>query len=433
MFTNIALTAFIFGLISAVSLPLGAATITFWKPKEKVIAALMSFGGGALLAALTIDLVASEIKTGYFYPLAAGCILGGILFVLLNRTVNNKGGFLRKSSTTINYLKKIKLKEYKELFKKLSYVNLFRNLPPEEIQSLLPHITSRQYKKGTTIIHQGDPGDSLFIIENGSVDVIDSVKNKYIATLTKNDVVGEMALITGEKRSSSVIAKTNTKVWTILKENFDNVLNVSSKMAKAFKDIVEERINYLKKEEIISHDTAEQWVKKASKHVDSKITIPTDEEIKEAVSEHGGAPLAIWLGILLDGIPESLVIGASLIHSSISLSLIAGLFLSNYPEALSSSVGMKKQGYSFIKIFTMWSSLMIITGFGAFFGNIFFMNAPHWLFALIEGMAAGAMLTMIAETMLPEAYVKGGTITGFSTLLGFLAALFFKTLETVGH
>ena len=58
-----------------------------------------------------------------------------------------------------------------------------------------------------------------------------------------------------------------------------------------------------------------------------------------------------------------------------------------------------------------------------------FVGVPLFLFALIEGLAAGAMLTMIAETMLPEAYHKGGAITGLSTLLGFLVAIFFKTLE----
>jgi len=72
---------------------------------------------------------------------------------------------------------------------------------------------------------------------------------------------------------------------------------------------------------------------------------------------------------------------------------------------------------------------MVITGIGAYFGNLFFQDAPQFLFALIQGIAAGAMLTMIAETMLPEAYFKGGAITGFSTLLGFLSAIFFKTLE----
>jgi zinc transporter ZupT len=119
-----------------------------------------------------------------------------------------------------------------------------------------------------------------------------------------------------------------------------------------------------------------------------------------------------------------------MIHSShISLSLIAGLFLSNYPEALSSSVGMRQQGMSFKRVLIMWTSLMFFTGIGAAFGNIFFANAPAMLFSFIEGIAAGAMLTMIAETMLPEAYFKGGSIVGISTLLGFLTPIYFKTME----
>lgn len=72
---------------------------------------------------------------------------------------------------------------------------------------------------------------------------------------------------------------------------------------------------------------------------------------------------------------------------------------------------------------------MILTGIGAALGNVFFTDAEPSLFALVQGIAAGAMLSMIAQTMLPEAYLKGGSIIGFSTLLGFLAAIFLKTLE----
>jgi zinc transporter ZupT len=139
--------------------------------------------------------------------------------------------------------------------------------------------------------------------------------------------------------------------------------------------------------------------------------------------------MAIWMGIMLDGIPESIVIGSSLLlHPTMSMSLLAGLFLSNFPEALSSSVGMKKQKMSNMKILMMWTSIMIVTGLGAFFGNVFFENVSPTMFALVDGLAAGAMLTMIAETMLPEAFHIGGTVTGLSALAGFLATLLFKVL-----
>ena len=77
----------------------------------------------------------------------------------------------------------------------------------------------------------------------------------------------------------------------------------------------------------------------------------------------------------------------------------------------------------------MWFSLMVLTGIGAWIGAVFFVGAPPVMFSVIEGIAAGAMLTMIAETMLPEAYHRGGNITGFATLLGFLAAIYFSTLH----
>jgi hypothetical protein len=72
---------------------------------------------------------------------------------------------------------------------------------------------------------------------------------------------------------------------------------------------------------------------------------------------------------------------------------------------------------------------MIITGIGFAAGNLFFTEAPPSLFALVKGIAAGAMLTMIAQTILSETYFKGGSIIEFSTPLGFLAAISLKTLE----
>jgi zinc transporter ZupT len=77
----------------------------------------------------------------------------------------------------------------------------------------------------------------------------------------------------------------------------------------------------------------------------------------------------------------------------------------------------------------MWNSLTLLTGVGAACGYLFFAGAPPSLFSFLDGIAVGAMLTVIIETMLPEAYLKGSSVVGFSTLIGFLAAVFFKTLE----
>ena len=76
----------------------------------------------------------------------------------------------------------------------------------------------------------------------------------------------------------------------------------------------------------------------------------------------------------------------------------------------------------------MWSSLMLMSGIGAALGAAFVGNASEPAFATIEGIAAGAMSTMVAETLLPEAFQKGGGIVGMPVLFGFLAAVFFNTL-----
>jgi zinc transporter ZupT len=187
--------------------------------------------------------------------------------------------------------------------------------------------------------------------------------------------------------------------------------------------------SYLMRKQHFDRDKAERWTRMALKSMDTGARLPEAHAMSVDISGHKGAPLAIWLGILLDGIPEALVIGASMVGSTISLSLLAGLFVSNYPEALSSSVGMKQQGYAFRHTLLMWSSLVLVTGLLAAAGNLFFGGAPSALFAVAEGMAAGAMLTMIAQTMLPEAYFKGGSIIGLATLLGFLSAIAIKAFE----
>lgn len=426
---SIPLQALVFGLISAASLPLGALAARFWSPGNRVIAAMMAFGGGALLAALTLDLVGEALERGHYYPLAAGCLMGGLLFDLLNQWLNTRGGFLRKLSTTVAHLKQTRRREFKRLFKRLSLLPLFNNTPPEHVRHLVPLISLLEFGTGDVLMKQGEAGDALFIIDSGQVEVVDEQQNRRIAELGASDVVGEIALLTGEQRTATVRAIEPTQAWVLQKEDFDEVLQEVPDFAEAVMALTDNRIEELKHENSVNEEQAQRWFGEAKHHVLDAIAVPTPQDVREASAEVSAAPLAIWLGILLDGIPESFVIGSSMLHANLSLSLIAGLFLSNFPEAFSSSLGMREQNYSFIRIFSMWTSLMLITGVGAWLGSIFFAGVDASAFSFLQGVAAGAMLTVIAETMLPEAYHRGGSITGISTLMGFLVAIFFTTLE----
>jgi CRP-like cAMP-binding protein len=427
---QLAMIALALGLVAAVSLPLGSLTAKIWKPSEKALAFMLAFGSGALLAA-TLDMVNNSVSKGFYYNLALGCALGGLLFIGFGKIINQKGGFLRKRSSTALYIQKKKMEQYKVIFEKLSTVPLFRSLPPEQVQAIIPFVINRTFLKGAVIFNQGEPGDSFYIIEDGEVDIVDEKNKRSVAVLKTNDVAGEMSLITGEPRSATAIALCDTKVWVILKEHFDQHLLTIPEVAKAVHSIVHERISDLKDKKSIDSEIADTWVKNAVKNFDTKRIVTTDADIKEAKEEHKSSGMAIWLGNLFDCIPGAVVIGASLKGGDvpINIALIAGLFLANYPEALSSTSEMIKQGTSMKKSILMWSSLFVISGLFSFLGNVGFTGVEaEGLFSFFEGIAAGAMLTMIADTMLPEAYHKYSSITGLSTLLGFLVAIFINTL-----
>ncbi len=173
--------------------------------------------------------------------------------------------------------------------------------------------------------------------------------------------------------------------------------------------------------------------------------LPTGEELQKRHASHSNAAVAIWLGNLLDGLPESFVVGAVMMASVASnlqagtnftfldvlpYTLLAGLFLSNLPEALSSSAQMRMQGMSVQKIIWMWSSLVIMTGASAALGAGLGEWVPHSAMIFLEGLAAGAMLTMICAAMLPEAtHLANPNWVGLATLSGFFSALLFKLFE----
>ena len=112
---QLGMNAFSWGIISAVSLPIGAAIGMWWRPKRKINSALMAFGAGALLFALTIELfghVPHHVEAhGWpsFWAATIGAISGGILFDLLNKVLNDRGAFLRNLSTARRYIGRLKV------------------------------------------------------------------------------------------------------------------------------------------------------------------------------------------------------------------------------------------------------------------------------------------------------------------------------------
>jgi zinc transporter, ZIP family len=143
----------------------------------------------------------------------------------------------------------------------------------------------------------------------------------------------------------------------------------------------------------------------------------------------GGSGTAIFLGTLLDGIPESLVLGIGLaLGGSISVAFLAAVFVSNIPEGIAGTSSLISEGHSRRQVYRMWIALVIASAAAAALGYAFARTASSVDGRVVQSFAAGAVLTMLADTMMPEAFKHGGKIVGLLTTLGFLMAAILSVL-----
>lgn len=148
---------------------------------------------------------------------------------------------------------------------------------------------------------------------------------------------------------------------------------------------------------------------------------------------HGGhedsSALAIVLGIVLDGIPESVVLGLTVLDGAVSAAVVAAVFLSNLPEAIAATAGLTASGWNRRRIFGLWSLVTVVSGLAALAGFALFDTASPGVLAFVLAFAAGAILTMLADTMMPEAFEHGGRFVGVVTTFGFGLAFAISSLE----
>ena len=150
---------------------------------------------------------------------------------------------------------------------------------------------------------------------------------------------------------------------------------------------------------------------------------------RSAGAAAGGSGTVLAIGALLDGVPESAAIGVTLLHGGTpSVAFIVAVALSNLPEGLSSSVGMRQQGHGVRLIVLIWVAIAVASGLAALAGYAALGDASDGTRAFVMSFAAGAVLTMLSSTMLPEAAEEGGPFIGLITTAGFLAAVLLDRL-----
>ena len=421
------------GLFTTSSVMLGAALGLYLPISRKVLAGVLAFAAGSLIAALAIELAfegAHELsKRGASVHAAWGAIAGGfaagaVIYYVASLFLDQKGAALRYPSRFLEYARDRKRQEVGQRLAQLSRCDLLRHLPSEHMEPLLEHVRERSVAAGETVFRHGDPGDALYIVATGAVEVLDG-DDRVLATLDAGQAFGEMALLSGGTRTATVRARTDAQLLSIGKEDFEGL-----RSADPFLD---EQVRKLSHERALSNLRAAKidpavWVKAARESVGS-ISRSEEHRLLAEAKAGKGAGLAIVFGNILDTIPGCLVIGAKFAGvESLSLTLILGMFIGGIPEAAASAAMLRRAGYTNRIIFLLWSTVLVAGVVAAMAGKVFISGSESTA-VLAQAVAGGAILALVTHAMIPEALHKGGSSIVLPAVGGFLMALYLALLE----
>ena len=254
------------GLVSAVSLPLGAWIGLRKVPKPTTLSILAAFGAGALFAALTVELVAPKVMAiahgagthpsaddyEHFFALLVGLVIGGILFVALDQIVNAHGGFLRKTSATLAHLRQDKRQRIRDALEDLSRFTLLRTLSPEHAEVLVEMIRPVTFYDGEMIAKAGEEVTALYFIKAGEVGIVrDSAVSlpggtREVVEFGPGDVIGLLFLLADSPTMLTAAATGTVKGFELGKENFTRLRRLSPEFDQACRELAAQRLERLK-------------------------------------------------------------------------------------------------------------------------------------------------------------------------------------------
>ena len=416
------IAAFFQGMLGASSLIIGASVGVVWQPNKAFSATVMAFGSGILLAVMAFEIAERVYQENGFLPLLIGFCLGALLFIGLVGYIDRHGGFLRQPAPSRRYLLEQTQEQASEVLQRIAHVEVIKNLPDFEQRILAACVKPIQAEPEEIICQEGEMGEHFYLIVRGEAAVLKG--DRVVAILRTGETFGEMSLLTGEPRSATVVAVSPLELYAIDKQGFESILNRSPHLAKSISQTLVRRLRLSTETQLESEPNLSVWQQQLMNSVQLDLMLKDSETLTSLVKH--SAPMAILIGTLIDNIPEALVIGMDVGKSYIGWSFLLAVFIANFPEALSSAAGMKQAGTKNRAILSLWIGVVLLSGGFAVVGYIMQDRASEFALAIIHAMAGGAILSMLASTMMPEAYELGGSKVSFSTTAGFLCGFFLS-------
>jgi CRP-like cAMP-binding protein len=421
------------GLLTTSSVMIGAALGLYLPVAKKVLAAILAFAAGSLIASLAIELAfeAARELTHHgtnvhiaWLSIAAGFGGGAVIYYAASFFLEQNGAAVRYPSRFLEYARRRKRQEVGNRLVHLSKCPLVRHLPSEHMAPLLERVHERTVAAGEIVFRHGDPGDALYIVASGALAVLDE-QDQILAKLGEGDAFGEMALLSGGTRTATVRAESDVLLIVVAKKDFDRLCADDPFLAAQVRQLSHDRaLSNLR----LANVNPAVWAKAARDSVD---TVSRSEEYRllQEARAGKGAGLAIVFGNILDTIPGCLVIGAKFAgFESLSVTLIIGMFLGGIPEAAASANMLRRAGYSNRTIFLLWSTVLGAGVVAAVIGRVFIGGSDREQ-VLAQAVAGGAILALVTHAMIPEALHKGGSGIVLPVVAGFLFALYLSLIE----
>lgn len=426
--------------LAAASLPLGAAVGILLRPSARTVAIIMAFGSGALIHAVVTELAANPATalvgehgvdpTLTWAVIAAGFLVGGLLYVGATALVERYGGGIHRPSRLRDRALEEKQARAAPILQALAGTEIARHLAPDEAEAVLPFLRVVDVSPGTVVFRPGDPSDALFIVQHGRFATRRPQAAGDVAEpstpLGPGDVVGGLGMLGREPRTMTLLAVDHGRLLMLSRTDFDQVLATLPSLKTTVSDMVARQL-FASAQDRNRLDPSE-WYRTA---VGSLQYLTRAEEAGTvARAARTGSPFAIFVGTLQDGIPESLAIGASFTGlATFNPTFLVAVLLSNVPEAVSGTSALLQAGLSRTRVCLMWAGLVLGSTIAGALGCALLYDAAPLIVAFIGAFAGGGVVAMLATTMMPEAYETAHAGVVPATIAGFLASLLLAILE----